>query len=441
VRARADHPPLNNDGGFGGDGTSPPTLPFFANLTAWHASRRPAVAVSGGADSLCLALLARHWGDPLALIVDHCLRPESAAEAALTATRLEALGLPARILTLTGLAPGPALAARARAARYQALFAATREAGRVDLLLGHHRRDQAETVLLRQLSHSGAAGLAGMAGVTETRDIRLLRPLLGAPPGALRALLREAGLDWVEDPSNLDVTATRPRLRMQLNDPAGDGPSVRALAAAAASCAASRAAADRRVAAELAHRAAIYPEGYAILTPGPLSPAALGALIRCLTGAPYVPAAASLARLAAAPRPAVLAGLRLLPAGRRGEGWLLVREEVAMAAAIPAQPGALWDRRFLVSATEGEPGTIGALGADAAALRKHSPLPAAVLRTLPALRVNGVLVAVPQMGYALSSGPARMAVSFAPTTPASGAPFGACAPGDAEAELSPHLFG
>ncbi len=430
-----------SQGKVGGNGTSPPAFPFFATLTACHASRRPAIAVSGGADSLCLALLARHWGDPLALIVDHGLRPESAAEAALTARRLAALGVPARILTLTGLTRGPALAARARAARYQALIAATREAWRVDLLLGHHQRDQAETVLLRQLGRSGTAGLAGMAAVTETRDIRLIRPLLGNPPGALRALLADAGIGWIEDPSNVDPAATRARLRLQLNDPAGDGADVQALVATAARHANARAATDRSVAAELAQRAAIYPEGYALLSPGPLSAAALGALIRCLTGAPYKPGAASLAALAAAPRPAVLAGLRLLPAGRLGEGWLLVREEAAMAGEIPARPGAIWDRRFLVSMVDGEPGMIGALGTEAAGLRKHSALPAAVLRTLPALRVNGALVAVPQIGYHRGCGSARMAVSFAPATPASGAPFGACAAGDAEVELSPHLLG
>jgi hypothetical protein len=45
-----------------------------------------AVAVSGGADSLCLALLARDWvearnGSLLALVVDHGLRAESARKA------------------------------------------------------------------------------------------------------------------------------------------------------------------------------------------------------------------------------------------------------------------------------------------------------------------------------------------------------------------------
>ena len=53
----------------------------------------------------------------LVLIVDHTLRPESAAEAALTAQRLATVRIASRILTLADLAPGPALADRARRAR------------------------------------------------------------------------------------------------------------------------------------------------------------------------------------------------------------------------------------------------------------------------------------------------------------------------------------
>ncbi|MGC8469235.1 MAG: ATP-binding protein [Acetobacteraceae bacterium] len=94
---------------------------------------RLAAAVSGGADSLALALLAAGWaaargGSVLALLVDHGLRPESAAEAAQTAARLAGRAITARILTLRGLTPGPALAERARAARYRALAEAAAEA-------------------------------------------------------------------------------------------------------------------------------------------------------------------------------------------------------------------------------------------------------------------------------------------------------------------------
>jgi tRNA(Ile)-lysidine synthase len=405
------------------------------------ASRHPAVAVSGGADSLCLAVLAREWGDPLALIVDHGLRPGSAAEAALTADRLYALGIASRILPLHGLRSGAGLAARARAARYAALSAATRQAGRVDVLLGHHLRDQAETILMRRLSRSGTAGLSGMAAIAETNDLRLLRPLLTVPPGVLRAYLRDAGIEWVEDPSNQDGAALRARLRAGLDDPEGDGVRVKTLAADASYHAICRADEDRHCAVELANRASIFPEGYAILSPGPLSPAALGPLIRAIGGAPYLAASAGLRRLASDPRPAVIGGVRLMPAGRHGPGLLVVREAQAMAPPLLARAGTLWDRRFLVDRISGDGVLIGAVGDDAAALRRHSVLPASVLQTLPALRREGALVEVPHIGYRAASGSARMAVSFAPATPASGAPFGAALSGDAEGEVHPHLQG
>ena len=65
-------------------------------------------------------------------------------------------------------------------------------------------------------------------------------------------------------------------------------------------------------------------------------------------------------------------------------------------------------------------GGLGAAGA--AALRRRSVLPAAVLRTLPALYRDGTLLAVPHLGYHLP-GSEGFLVLFAPTRPASGAPF------------------
>jgi tRNA(Ile)-lysidine synthase len=254
-------------------------------------------------------------------------------------------------------------------------------------------------------------------------------------------LLRAACLAWVEDPSNRNAAALRTRLRQRLDDRDGSGPQTAALAAHARASALRRTMAGRRIAAELAARATIHPEAYALLSPGPLSPAALAALIQALTGAPYAPSDAALARLAGMPRPATAGGVRLLPAGKLGPGLLLVREAAAMAPPIAAVQGALWDRRFLVRGTGGEPGTIGAVGPDAPSLRRYSHLPAAILQTLPALRVNGMLVEVPHIGYRPCCGSTRMAVSFAPATPASGAPFGSRHEGDAEPEVSPHLRG
>ncbi len=369
---------------------------------------------------MCLALLAAEWGRPLALIVDHGLRPESASEAAETLARLAGIGVPGRVLTLCGLRPG---AARARAARYQALENTCREEGLVDLLLGHHARDQAETVLMRQMSHSGPAGLAAMPAVVEGTHVRLVRPLLGVPPGALRAVLRAAGVGWVEDPSNGNPAALRARLRLELDDPEGDGARTAALAATAAEYGARRARQDADIASLLAERVVMRPEGFAVLSPGELPAPALAAVIRMVGGRPYPPGVACLARLAAAPRPAVLAGVRLMAAGRLGPGLLLVREAAAMAAPVPARPGAMWDGRFRASGAADFPegATIGSLGPDAARMRRFSDLPSSVLVTLPALRMHGVLAAVPHIGYPDRQSCARMV--FSPASNAAGAPF------------------
>ncbi len=351
-----------------------------------------AAAVSGGADSMALAVLADRWcrargGALQALIVDHGLRAGSAEEARLTAERLQGAGIAATVLRVPGLARGPGLAARARAARYAVLAAACRARGIADLLLGHHAADQAETLMIRALGGSGDAGLAGMAAMRPLRDLRLLRPLLDVKPDALRALLRAEGIGWVEDPSNADPAVLRARVR----DAAGAA--VAELAAAAAAAGAARAGAERRAAAWLAANATLRPEGFALIPPGPVPPAALSALIQTVGGACYPPPAESVAALAASPRAATLAGVRMLAAGRLGPGWLVVREAGAMAGPVPAREGAVWDGRFRLRAAGGLPpgAELGALADEAG----RSDLPAAIRRTLPAIRDRGVLVCIP----------------------------------------------
>lgn len=404
----------------------------MAPLGPFEPGPRLAVAVSGGADSLALALLARDWarargGAALALVVDHGIRPESAAEARATCARLVAMGIEPRILTLA-LARGAGLAARARTARHAALADAASALGLLHLLFGHHAGDQAETVAMRRLAGSGAAGLAGMAALSETAGPRRLRPLLAVPPGRLRATLEAAGIGWIEDPSNADPSALRARLRQARGDAAGAGVLTRAAVAAAQARGVARAAAERGVAAELAAQARLHPEGYAVVAPGPVSAAALAALLRMIGGAAYPPAPDRVAGLFAAPRGGTLGGVRVLPAGRLGPGHLVVREAAAMAGPVAAIPGAVWDGRFRLGAAASLPAgaELGALGAGAAALRRLPAarcLSAAVLRTLPAVRRDGRLFAVPHLGYPDFSVTRTVPVVFAPASPVACAPF------------------
>ena len=399
----------------------------MAKFGPFGPDRRVAVAVSGGADSMALALLASRWGRVAALVVDHGLRPGSASEARLATDALRARSIETCILTLRDLLPGPAQSERARAARYAALTAACHARGLPDLLLGHHRRDQAETVLARRQHGSRAGGLAAMSALSMRDGVRLLRPLLGAAPGRLRALLRDAGVDWVEDPSNSDPASERARIRAFLSDGEGDGPVTRGLADEAGREGVRRARAEGGLAACLAAYASIRDDGTIHITTDVLPPEALGRLLRTAAGREHAPAMAALARIAAPLRPAALGGALIRPAGRLGEGWLLVREPAAMQGRVPAERGAVWDHRFRVPRQAPiRPGLLlGALGADAAGLRRLSKLPAVALRTLPAYfcGATGRLLAVPHLDWMAESEFRAPRPIFSPPVATCGAAF------------------
>jgi tRNA(Ile)-lysidine synthase len=115
----------------------------------------------------------------------------------------------------------------------------------------------------------------------------------------------------------------------------------------------------------------------------------------------------------------------LLPAGRFGPGWLLVREAAAVGPDCDAVDGAVWDGRFRFDA--GPVGDavanglrIGALGPVPPPGASFRAMPAAVRLTLPALRRDGVLLAVPHLGWTADGAPAGWRFRFAPTMPASG---------------------
>ena len=194
----------------------------FARLMApfepFEAAPMLAVAVSGGRDSLALALLAHEWanqrgGRVIGLIVDHALRAEAAAEAAATLSVLGAHGIEGAILHWSGGKPGSGLQEAARVARYRLLRDECRRRGILHLLLGHQADDQAETVTMRSVRGSGPDGLAGMAALVEQPEARVLRPLLGIARSRLTATLLRRGVPWLDDPSNADPRFERARLR------------------------------------------------------------------------------------------------------------------------------------------------------------------------------------------------------------------------------------
>nr|WP_304503740.1 tRNA lysidine(34) synthetase TilS [Corynebacterium lemuris] len=157
------------------------------------------VGLSGGADSLALLAAARAEGqDVHAVIVDHQLQERSAQVADTACRQAEELGAHAQVRTVT-VAPGN-LEARAREARYRALFAEGRE-----VWVGHTRDDQAETLLLGAL-RGNPTGMAPRAG-------RLVRPLLTVRRADTAGACAELGLDPWQDPHNSDPAFRRVALR------------------------------------------------------------------------------------------------------------------------------------------------------------------------------------------------------------------------------------
>ncbi|HEY5711930.1 MAG TPA: tRNA lysidine(34) synthetase TilS [Allosphingosinicella sp.] len=181
------------------------------------ADARLGVAVSGGPDSLALLLLAAEAfpGAVEAATVDHGLRPESVAEAALVADICGRLGVPHAILT--GDAPiAGNVQSGARSLRYRLLagWAGERECDWI--LTAHHRDDQAETLLMRLNRGAGLSGLTGIRASARIADVGVARPLLGWQRATLAGIAEAAGIDPVQDPTNEDERYDRARLRRRI---------------------------------------------------------------------------------------------------------------------------------------------------------------------------------------------------------------------------------
>ncbi len=386
---------------------------LMASLGPFEPAPRIAVAVSGGPDSMALALLAAAWarsrgGTATGLVVDHGLRHGSAEEAARTRAWLARHGIAARLLCWGGPKPATAIQAEARSARLTLLLEACRSEAVLHLLMGHQREDQAETVALRGAAGSGFLGLAGMAAVREVRGLRLLRPLLGLPKERLRATLTSAGQPWLVDPANASPQFARGRLR------ADPGFGIDAAWEQGARAAERRCIADDRAATLVARLARPDPLGLVRVCGrawDDLAPAArallLGRLVAAVGGRSYPAATVALRRLADSgiAASATVGGCIIV---RRGADLVVCREAARIRHRLRLPSGAcgLWDGRFLLRHEAG-PATveIRSLGPPGlrflprAALRslRSARIPAPALHALPAAWVESELVACPPL--------------------------------------------
>ena len=158
-------------------------------------------AVSGGADSVALLVLARAANLNVTVWhIDHGLRENSHTEAELVAQFATQFGAQFESRTVT-VEQGANTEARAREARYDALPQG--------VMTGHTADDQAETILINLLRGSGTRGLAGMQPTDQ-------RPLLHIRRSETEALCSALGIAVFNDPSNNDERFQRNRIRHEV---------------------------------------------------------------------------------------------------------------------------------------------------------------------------------------------------------------------------------
>lgn len=183
------------------------------------------VAVSGGADSLCLLHLLRVLAPEfkLQLLVahlNHGLRPEAGQEAEMVKKVSTEWDLPFETKTVDvrnyksehRLSEEEA----ARFLRYRFLLQTAKKFGASAVALGHHLDDQAETVLFNMIRGTGVDGLAGILPKCARGPLLLVRPLLCLKRQEIEEYCRKYKLHPVVDSSNFETNYTRNRIRIDL---------------------------------------------------------------------------------------------------------------------------------------------------------------------------------------------------------------------------------
>lgn len=181
---------------------------------------RVLIALSGGSDSVALLHLLCAIAPSLQLTLvaahlDHAIRPQSGDDVDFVRALCAQLQIP----LLCERVDVPALAATAkvgleeagRLARHDFLQKSAAQSACTAIALGHHRGDQAETLL----HHLGrGCGLHGLAAMRRRRGL-FVRPLLTYSKAELLAYLDEIRAEFVVDASNDELNFTRNRIRHQ----------------------------------------------------------------------------------------------------------------------------------------------------------------------------------------------------------------------------------
>jgi tRNA(Ile)-lysidine synthase len=183
------------------------------------------VAVSGGADSVCLfkALLMLKSELGVELVVanmDHCLRgTESKSDSGFVRLLAKREGTDLfykKVDVRSGGKKGISTEERAREKRYAFLKKAAAEKSCSVIATGHTMDDQAETVLMRVLKGSSLAGVAGIPPTREEGRFKVVRPLIRTERKEIESFLKRNGASFVSDSSNKEQKYLRNKVRLKI---------------------------------------------------------------------------------------------------------------------------------------------------------------------------------------------------------------------------------
>lgn len=178
-------------------------------------------ALSGGRDSTVLLHVLLRLGTQQGFAVcaahfNHRLRESAERDEAFVRTHCASLGVPLTVesgdVSAFARKSGRSIEDAARELRYGFLQRTARETGADFIATGHHRVDNAETLLLHLLRGSG---LKGLGGIPFARG-NILRPLLDTDRAEIDNCIAEQNLPYVEDETNSDISYTRNRIRLEL---------------------------------------------------------------------------------------------------------------------------------------------------------------------------------------------------------------------------------
>jgi len=178
-----------------------------------------ALAVSGGADSLCLAYFAKIYSFEFnnkahVLIVDHKLRKESSYEALKVKKILSKKKIYSRILKWKGEIPKKNIQKNARDMRYALLSNYCIKNKVKYLITAHHGDDQIENFFIRLLRGSGLSGLSSMSEkVKYNKNLKIIRPFLKFEKKDLKYVTLNYFKTYIKDPSNKNEKFLRVRIR------------------------------------------------------------------------------------------------------------------------------------------------------------------------------------------------------------------------------------